>query len=330
MLVGDLAIVLNLLSIAVLAFAISVGLICISSRAILNRLAHVTFTLRKAILWLLVSAPWWIATSCVAVLWPRLPEVFAVSWLNDLAHWHHVDIFSFTSWHAITLFSAAAYASWSIVRTVVYRRKQASTMAALLSLSDITPETTTAQSRYYSLAWSIPTAFTAGLIRPGIYVTTALQQQVNPQQLDIIVRHEMAHVAARDPLFKTVFAAVACFYPEATARRLISQFTLLTEQIADCAATQAYDNLDVAQTLINVARLQRNLSFGNKSPCCDGVASYFGNDQTSVRVQCLINPALSTSRPAIVLALVLFTCSPLLVASIVDGLHHFIETFITH
>ncbi|MDX1537240.1 M56 family metallopeptidase [Arsukibacterium sp.] len=330
MLVGDLAIVLNLLSIAVLAFAISVVLLCISFRAILNRLAHFTFGLRKAILWALVSAPWWIAAGCVAVLWPGQPDIFAATWLSGLAHWHHVDLFSFTSWHAITLFSAVAYATWSIARNVFYRRKQASAMAALLSLSDIKPATTTAQCRYYSLALSVPTAFTAGLIRPRIFVTTALQQQVNPQQLDIIVRHEMAHVTARDPLFKTVFAAVACFYPAGTARSLITQFTLLTEQIADRAATDAYDNLDVAQTLIDVARLQRNLNFGNKSAHCDGVASYFGNDQTSVRVQYLINPALSTSRSAIVLALLLFSCSPLLVASTVDSLHHFIETFITH
>ncbi|MCB2384735.1 M56 family metallopeptidase (plasmid) [Shewanella sp. LC6] len=326
MFVGDLAIALNLLSVAVLAFAISVACISNALRLTLPRFEHLTFRLRKVILWALVTVPWWVAISCAAFFWPRQQELFSTAWLNEFAHWHHVDIFSFSSWHAFTLLSAFGYLIWSMISTIYVRKKQSSTMASLIGLSEIQPQVTITQQRYYSLAQAIPAAFTTGLVSPKIYLTTGLQEKVTEQQLDIIVRHEMAHVVARDPLFKVIFAAFAGFYPKAAKRNLIGHFTLLTEQLADHAVTTEHDNLDVAQALINVARMQRSVTLG-----CDGLqTSYFGNDQTSVRVQRLIQPRLTSSRLAIGLTLLFLAIVPLLTASTVDSLHHIIETFFTH
>ena len=191
--------------------------------------------------------------------------------------------------------------------------------------------TTLGKLHYYSLPLNIPAAFTAGLLSPKIYLTTALLEQVNQRELDIIVRHEFAHVKSRDPLFKVVFASFACFFPQGAKHKLIQQLTLLTEQLADSSVTATYDNLDVAQTLINVARMQRNLGVITNRLGCDGMqTSHFGNDQTSIRVQRLVNPVLSSSWLAVGLSLVLIVSVPLLTASTVDSLHHFIETFFTH
>jgi Zn-dependent protease with chaperone function len=331
MFVGELAISLNLLSIAVLAFTVSIALIAITSRLTLFLLQHFTLGIRKLILWSLVTAPWWIAASCVGFFWPWQQDLFPAAWLNDLAHWHHVDIFSFTSWHSVTLFSSGAYLLWSMTSTVYTRRKQSAAMSDLIGLSGIQPQETRNQYSYYSLPLAIPAAFTTGLISPKIYLTTALQERVNEQELEIIVRHEMSHVDAHDPLFKVVFAALAGFFPAVITRKLLQQFSLLTEQMADSAATTEYDNLDVAQTLINVARMQRNAGFNRQNSGCDGMqTSYFCNDQTSVRVQRLMTPIRSSSRLALGLALMLFATAPLFTVSAVDGLHHFIETFFTH
>ena len=331
MLVENLAISLNLLSIAVLAFAISVVFIAVISPFTLHRIAQFTFGIRKVILWSLVTAPWWIAISCVGFFWPRQQDIFPAALLNDFAHWHHVDIFSFTSWHAVTLLSASAYLLWSVTRTVYIRRKQSSAMADLIGLSDIKLQHINGKQGYYSLPLPIPAAFTTGLLSPKIYVTTALKERVNEQELDIIIRHEMAHVEARDPMYKVVFATFAAFFPATATRELIKQFTLLTEQMADSAVTKEYDNLDVAQTLINVARMQRSVDSMHNNMGCDGLqTSYFGNDQTSVRVQSLISPVMSSSRLAMGFAIILFASAPLLTASTVDSLHHIIETFFTH
>lgn len=170
MLVGNLAITLNLLSIAVLAFAISVVFIAVISPFTLHRIAQFTFGIRKVILWSLVTAPWWIAISCVGFFWPRQQDIFPAAWLNEFAHWHHVDIFSFTSWHAVTLLSASAYLLWSVTRTVYIRRKQSSAMADLIGLSDIKLQHINGKQGYYSLPLPIPAAFTTGLLSPKIYV----------------------------------------------------------------------------------------------------------------------------------------------------------------
>ncbi len=326
MFVGTVAVTLNLMSVAVLAFVISVVFLSLASRLTLSRLAHFTFGIRKAILWSLVSAPWWIAASCVALFWPRQQDIFPTAWLNELAHWHHVDVFSYTSWHGVTLLCASVYLLWSIACTVNHRMKQYSTMTNLIALSAVESQQSLGRQRYFSLPLDIPAAFTTGLLSPKIYLTTALQAQVSAQELDIIVRHEVAHVAARDPLFKVIFATFAGFFPAVVSNELIKHFTLLTEQMADSAVTGEYDNLDVAQTLINVARIQCSVPLG-----CDGLqSSYFGNDQTSMRVQYLISPVSASSRLALGLALILFASAPLLTASVVDGLHHLIETFFTH
>jgi beta-lactamase regulating signal transducer with metallopeptidase domain len=326
MLVGNLAIAMNLLSIAVLAFAISVGLLAILSALIISRFKQLTFPIRKVILWSFVTAPWWIAASCIGFFWPRQQDIFPTAWLNNFAHWHHVDVFYFTSWHAVTLFSACIYLLCLLARAIYVHRKQLCAMSDLIQLSDIQQQETQQKQRYYSLSLNVPTAFTSGLFIPKIYLTTALQKRVSAQELDIIVKHEMAHVRARDPLFKLVFALCAGFYPSLVRRKLLQQFTLLTEQLADSAVAQEYDQLDVAQTLINVTRMQRNLSSGVAGLC----TSFFGNDQTSIRVQQLISPVLSSSKLAVSLAILMFISAPFLTASTVDSLHHFIETFFTH
>lgn len=330
-LVGDLAISLNLLSIAVLTFIISVVFVTVTLRLTLFRLANFTFGVRKILLWSLVTAPWWIAATCVGIFWPRQQNLVPISWLDDFAHWHHVDIFSFTSWHAVTLFAASSYLLWSITRTVYTRYLQSSALLDLIGLSDAQPQQIKGQCQYYSLPLAVPAAFTIGFISPRIYLTTALQQRVNEQDLDIIVKHELAHVNARDPLFKVAFAAFAGFFPAKTARNLTKHYILLTEQIADSAVTQDYDNLHVAQTLINVTRMQRSIDTDNQHFACHGMhASHFGNDQISLRIQRLINPNMSSSRLMIALLLTLFVFAPLLTAFMVDSFHHVIETFFTH
>lgn len=326
MLEGKLAISLNLLSIAVLAFAIGVALITIASRLFPLRLEASTFGVRKLILWSMVTAPWWISVVCVFFFWPSQQESFPTQWFNNLAHWHHIDIFSFTSWHSATLIAASLFLTWSVVKAAYLRRRQSSSLSDLINLSSVKSLKTNECRHYLSLPAAVPAAFTAGLFSPRIYLTTALQTSVSEQELDIIVRHEQAHVAAYDPLRKVVFTIFAGFLPAVARNQLIDQFTLLTEQMADIAVTKEYDSLDVAQTLINVARIQRPVTVES-----EGLqASYFGNDQTSIRVQHLVNPAFSSSGLTMVLSFIMLSTTLLLTASTVDSLHHIIEAFFTH
>lgn len=331
MLVGDIAIALNLLSIGVLAFAISVLFIAIIGRFTLARAEYFTFAMRKALLWACVTAPWWIAASSMFFFIPSQQPYFGSSWLNDFAHWHHVDLFSYSSWHAITLYCASAYFVWSLVTSIYRRWQQTAALNSALALAQVSAQQSATQQHFYSLPLTTPTAFTAGFLAPKVYISTALQQRLNSNELDIILQHEMAHVAARDPLFKVLFAALARFFPAATAMLLMQQYTLLTEQLADSKVVKHHDSLDVAQTLINVARMQRDNATSHINVMRKTAQlNYFADDHISVRVERLIQPVSASSKPAVGLSCLLLAVIPLLTTSTVDSLHHVIETFFTH
>jgi beta-lactamase regulating signal transducer with metallopeptidase domain len=329
MLVGDMAIALNLLSVAVLAFVVGIASVAVLSPCVLFRLNKVNFNSQKFILWSLVSAPWWIASFCISYFMPSslgFDKVFNISWFEDFAHWHHIDIFSFSSWHALTLLLAFIFLAWRVTKTIFARTKQSIALSSLLSFTDAQDAKTTNGNQYFLMPVKVPVAFTTGFISPKIYVSTGLKTQVSDEQLNIIVNHELAHVTARDPLFKVLFTTLASFYPSHIKQTLIEQYVLMTEKIADNEVTREYDNLDVAQTLIDVARLQKALP----TDCDQASVSYFSHDHTSLRVERLLNPINQPSLTTIIIALSLLAFMPVLAASTVDSFHHFIETFFIH
>ncbi|MFC0116457.1 M56 family metallopeptidase [Pseudoalteromonas xiamenensis] len=326
MITGNVAVLLNLLSIAVLAFAICICIVTISTRLFLPNLESLTFNIRKIALWSIVSSPWWVAGVCVSLFWPGERAALSLTWLSEFAHWHHIDIFSYSSWHSIALLVAGLFLSWTVFKAVYVRHKQVQVMSDLLQLSNVTAAKTSNNHAYFLLPLSTPAAFTSGFVEPKVYLTSGLTEKITEQELDIVVQHELAHVEAKDPLFKVVYSVFASFYPVIVKFALIKQYILVTEQMADNAVTETYDHLDVAQTLINVARMQRSVSLG-----CDGLqTSYFGNDQTSIRVERLVYPLNASSKVVLILTILLFASIPVLTASTVDSIHHIIETFFSH
>lgn len=144
--------------------------------------------------------------------------------------------------------------------------------------------------------------------------------------LDIIIQHELAHVRARDPLFKSIYSFFCLLYPKPIRRILQQHFTLLTEQQADSAVTGYHDNLDVAQTLISVAKKQRQ--FPHR---CEGsVVSHFSHDQITLRVQKLLSPQSQISELTLVFTGLCFLTAMLFTVLMVDGFHHLIETYFIH
>lgn len=80
-------------------------------------------------------------------------------------------------------------------------------------------------------------AFTAGFLRPRIYVSEALPEHLAPDELAAVIAHEGAHVARRDPLRLTSLRALAhtLFWIPAL-RRLSEDMTDQAELAADDAA----------------------------------------------------------------------------------------------
>lgn len=323
---GTLAIILNLLSVTVLSFATSVVLI-----SMLVALAHryvglLSFASRKLVLWTCATLPVWVSVFCMVVFSLDSELGLAANWLNQFAHWHHVNQFSLVSWHGMTLVSAFSYTIWSLAKIVHWRVGQSNAMSGIESLSSLQSRQSQQGVDFYLIDSPLATAFTSGFWKPKIYLSTTLLGRISPTETEIILRHELAHVSARDPLFRTFFVVFASLFPGAVRRILVSEFNLVTEQLADDAVTAHYDRLDVAQTLINVARLQQPSVPTTKL----SHVSYFGHDHTSVRVQSLVSPSVTYSRWAVGCALLILSVVPFVTVSAVDSLHHIIETVFTH
>lgn len=78
-------------------------------------------------------------------------------------------------------------------------------------------------------------AFTVGWLRPRIYATRSLSEQLNREELAALLAHENAHVARRDPLRLSLlrFLALTLFWIPALRR--------LAADVADEAEVQADD-----------------------------------------------------------------------------------------
>jgi hypothetical protein len=97
-------------------------------------------------------------------------------------------------------------------------------------------------------------AFTVGFLAPRIYVSEALAEHLEEDELAALIAHEGAHVARRDPLRLSFFRALACalFWLPAL-RRLADDLSDEAELAADAVAARGRP-LVLASAILGVAR----------------------------------------------------------------------------
>lgn len=168
-----------------------------------------------------------------------------------------------------------------------------------------------------------PFAFITGLIRPIVFISTALKTNLSDRQLDIVLAHEGDHKKYHDVLRHTVARAVSLMHFPSIRKTLLAQLSLATEKACDeTAAIMTGNRVEVAETLVAIERLYRG-DFSATGPVALGV----GGNTVVERVKTLLDDTEPQSFNANwffgALALVLFTVS-------VNGvqLHHMIENFL--
>lgn len=112
----------------------------------------------------------------------------------------------------------------------------------------------------------LPTpAFTAGWLRPRIYLAEALLERLSPEELTAVLSHEGAHVARRDPLRLSVLRFLACllFWIPALRR--------LTEDLADEVEIRADDVAARGRPLALASALLALAGWARPCPTPDGV-----------------------------------------------------------
>lgn len=116
-------------------------------------------------------------------------------------------------------------------------------------------------------------AFTAGWMRPRVYVAADLSDRLSPPQLAAVLAHEAAHVQRRDPLRLSMLRFLACvlFWLPAL-RRIAADLADEAEIEADDRAARRHP-LVLASALLALASGERVLNAGATTPGFGGSGS---------------------------------------------------------
>lgn len=123
-------------------------------------------------------------------------------------------------------------------------------------------------------------AFCGGLIRPRVYLSRGLLDLLPEDELEAVIRHELHHVARRDPLrffISQLVRRLAVFFPALVA--LDDWVRIRAELAADRAALSGVSLETLASALITVARA---------APAVEHRAILAGFSPTDARVAALL------------------------------------------
>lgn len=333
MLINEWAIVFNLLSIALMGLLAATALLALIWPLIARHIMLFSAAAHKKLLWLFVVTPWVASILCLFIFLPSVFQLESTVWLTPLAHWHHPYVFYLDSWHGATLFLFMLGTAYVFIRSGLGAARHLNALNLLTRLSKESPGSRVQNnSRQWKIGLDIivlesrtPVAFAAGLLNPRCYVTTGLIGQVSEAELDIILAHERVHIKHKDTQKKLFFTLLASLYPKPIAQRLNRLFSLATEQLADAHVSQSYSVFDIAQTLVNAAKIWR-FSGGNVNALS---INYFIADDVDMRVRALVAPQKCRSFPW-ACCLLIMTLTTILSFVGVDTLHHLIEAIFSH
>lgn len=109
--------------------------------------------------------------------------------------------------------------------------------------------------RWYQLPDDQAVVFTLGWWRNRVFLTDGLLRQCTGQDVEIILRHELAHGQRRDNLRLLLARLFLSILPARMASPLYDDLHLFTESACDFAAADAFGELEVAETLLRVQKL---------------------------------------------------------------------------
>lgn len=158
-----------------------------------------------------------------------------------------------------------------------------------------------ARVRVYVTGTELSTgAFTAGFLRPRIYLSPTLVENLDPSSLDIVIQHESGHVLRRDPLWFTIRRASAellWFIP--IIRLWLDRAILRSEILCDrIPVKNGYKSSDVARALLRIAEI-----YSSSERMAVAVSSI--GDEIEFRIKALIGNGPSAPpriKPALALA----------------------------
>ena len=103
----------------------------------------------------------------------------------------------------------------------------------------------------------LPLAFTAGLLKPKVFVSTGLVDALNEKELRAVIDHELHHQRSRDPLKGLAVSFISDFFFFLPISRFLKKAHLLmSEMTADAHSVNFHaDPLVLAGSLLKVQKL---------------------------------------------------------------------------
>ncbi|MCE2029680.1 M56 family metallopeptidase [Sessilibacter corallicola] len=325
--ISEGAFVLNLFSIGLLSLLIATVLLSTASPLLNRSLALISASNKKKVLWAYVLSPWLIGLVSVGLV--VLSERVSNSLIAQITHWHHLYVFDIASWHGATLILFIVITVYVIFSRAHSAVRQSHNLRVLdnfteSELNEHQTITSDLPSDVVLIDSRLPSAFSAGFFQAKCYLTTGLVDQVTTPELDIIIDHERSHNQNKDSLQKWIFRIFASLFPNNLAKQLNKNFSTSCELLADAEVAKSYCSFDIAQTLVNAARIQRVYFKTSNS-----LVSHFIDNDIDIRVRALVAPQVYRLYPLAFYGLAFVTVS-VISFSVVDTLHHVVDTLFSH
>jgi hypothetical protein len=190
---------------------------------------------------------------------------FCFAHLPDLAWTHMHRLFALASVAAVVVLPARPLGrAWMQQRHVRQLNQMASRKGALRILD-------TGERQ----------AFAAGLRRPRVFLSRGLLAGLSARERRIVMAHEVAHIRHRDLAAQLVFECLLGFHRPACARVLRQVWRQNREARADDRAAERFGALEVASTLLRLARQP-------DTPAPAGLSAL--GDDPAARIERLLQP----------------------------------------
>lgn len=321
MITGIPGLLLNSFSIIVLSAVAMIALISLAHTCRWIPLHTLSAEARQTGLWILAGAPWIVGTIAAAIVMTVSIPAVAQFIGSQLIHWHHPETFTLASWHGYFVLLMLGFALCMALQVALHLHKAATTIRTLSNMAS------TEQDGVRILDTDAPAAFTAGMVRPHCFMTTALVAQLSADEYAIIRLHELAHVERLDPIRKTLFHFLTAIFPPAVSHSLNQSMITAMEQIADAAVCRTYqDKAAIARTLLKVQRLVMHNIYG-KIPL--SAVCHYGMEAIDQRIRYLLAAQKGQSIPVPLVMLLLAVLS-IVCAFGVDSIHHIVEVSLHH
>lgn len=317
---GDIALWLNFLAVCVISFAVANIAVSALTSILAQRFLQLEIPSRKHTLWLLVTIPWLVSLIIAACFLYPVLEYSPFSPVQNYTHWHHMNTFYMDSWHSVTLMAALTYIAWVGINKLSGLKQHSQQLSTLHQFA------TPLRDKVFVLENHQASAFSSGFRHPKCYITSGMLDQMNANELEIIIQHELAHIRRRDPFKKWLFSLLVTFFIPVIANRLKLHMVLAMEQAADEAVIEYnHQPIDIASTLIKAARLNAS----NHNMLDQDLVANFGAEVLEQRVYFLLGQ-LQLKPLSPFLSLGLFASVICLCALSLDSIHHIIETIFSH